>query len=53
MPDRDPTSVPNASPEKHKPYSTPCLLEYGEVRELTAGGTGNALEASQGQNRRP
>jgi hypothetical protein len=46
MPDRDPTSMPNALPEKHKPYSTPRLLEYGEVRELTAGGTGSAVETS-------
>lgn len=32
-----------------KPYDSPHLLVYGEVRELTAGGTGNAVEPSSGQ----
>lgn len=29
-----------------RPYGAPCLVVYGEVRELTAGGTGNASESA-------
>jgi hypothetical protein len=30
-------------------YLTPRLVEYGAVRELTAGGSGKASESQQGQ----
>lgn len=35
------------SPDRRS-YRTPRLLVYGEVRELTAGGTGNAIESAGG-----
>ncbi|HSO21616.1 MAG TPA: lasso RiPP family leader peptide-containing protein [Chondromyces sp.] len=39
-----------------RPYGAPRLVVYGEVRELTAGGTGNASENAPGPDpskRRP
>lgn len=34
-------------------YQTPRLSVYGTVRELTNGGSGNALETSSGLSKRP
>ena len=35
------------------PYAPPKLKEFGSVGTLTQGGTGNAMEGSQGQRPRP
>lgn len=35
-----------------KPYSTPRLIFFGDVRQLTAGGTGNAAEGAPGAPRK-
>jgi len=34
-------------------YHSPRLVIYGPMRDLTAGGTGNAQEGSSGQRVRP
>jgi hypothetical protein len=36
-----------------KPYAPPKLTHYGDLKELTTGGTGNASEGSMGQRPRP
>jgi hypothetical protein len=41
----------NRAPER-RPYRAPSLVVYGEVRELTAGGTGNAAEGAPGPDPR-
>jgi asparagine synthase (glutamine-hydrolysing) len=38
---------------KKKPYQAPKLTEYGALKDLTAGGSGNANESSTGQRPRP
>jgi hypothetical protein len=35
-----------------KPYSTPRLIFFGDVRQLTAGGSGNAAEGAPGAPRK-
>jgi len=40
-----------ASPKK--PYRAPSLRRYGQLKDLTTGGTGNANESSSGQKPRP
>lgn len=42
---------PSRPPER-RPYRAPSLVVYGEVRELTAGGTGNAAEGAPGPDPR-
>ncbi len=39
--------------ETKKPYRAPKLTEYGELKDLTAGGSGSANEGSSGQRPRP
>ena len=34
-------------------YATPALIDYGSVNTLTAGGSGHALENSNGDFKRP
>jgi hypothetical protein len=46
----DTAPVPPGTPRR--PYFSPRLLVYGAVRELTAGGTGHAVETSQSQRYR-
>lgn len=36
-----------------KPYTSPSVVVYGALKDLTTGGTGNASESSQGQRPRP
>ena len=36
-----------------KPYRAPSLRRYGQLKDLTTGGTGNALESSSGSKPRP
>ncbi len=36
-----------------RPYAAPALVDYGAVRDLTAGGSGHAQESSSGNLRRP
>jgi hypothetical protein len=36
-----------------KPYTQPTLIRYGQLKDLTAGGSGQANEGSQGKNPRP
>lgn len=36
-----------------KVYTAPQIEAYGRLRDLTAGGSGNANEGSQGQRPRP
>ncbi len=36
-----------------KVYTTPRIESYGRLRDLKAGGSGNANEDSQGQRPRP
>ncbi len=49
------TEQPTAKAQKTRtrPYHPPRLVMYGVVRELTAGGSGNAQESSSGNKRRP
>jgi hypothetical protein len=35
------------------PYQTPTLTQYGQLKELTTGGSGNAQESSSGKKPRP
>lgn len=49
MPSRADT---NAATDR-KPYKKPILTGYGQLKDLTAGGSGNASEGSQGQRPRP
>ena len=34
-------------------YGSPRVTNYGTLKDLTTGGSGNAAEASQGQKPRP
>ena len=34
---------------ERRAYQTPRLMTYGAVRELTAGGSANAVEGNKGQ----
>ena len=34
-------------------YTKPTLKMYGEVQNLTTGGSGNSVESSNGQTKRP
>ena len=34
-------------------YDKPILAKYGQLKDLTTGGTGNANEASSGKKPRP
>lgn len=45
------TEEPTAKAQKSRahPYHPPRLVMYGAVRELTAGGSGNANEGEKGQ----
>jgi hypothetical protein len=36
-----------------KPYTQPTLTRYGQLKDLTTGGSGNAQETSNGQKPRP
>jgi hypothetical protein len=36
-----------------KPYEPPKLTHYGDLKDLTTGGSGNANEGSMGQRPRP
>jgi hypothetical protein len=36
-----------------KPYTQPTLTQYGRLKDLTTGGSGNANEGSSGKNPRP
>ena len=33
-----------------RPYKVPVLIEYGDVRQLTQGGTAGALEVANNNN---
>ena len=39
--------------EPKKTYGSPRVTGYGALKDLTAGGSGNATEASQGMKPRP
>ena len=41
------------APAQRQSYQKPQLLSYGNVSDLTAGGSGNANEGSGGQRPRP
>ncbi len=45
-----PPEIPN--PPKKK-YKQPKLTVYGSIGELTTGGSGHAMEGSQGKDPRP
>ena len=34
---------------KKKPYKAPTLTKYGQLKDLTTGGSNNAQESSKGQ----
>jgi len=36
-----------------KPYESPRLTVYGSIGDLTTGGSGHAMEHSQGRTKRP
>ena len=36
-----------------KPYESPQLTVYGSIGDLTTGGSGHAMESSQGRTKRP
>ena len=36
-----------------KPYESPRLTIYGSIGDLTTGGSGHAMESSQGNTKRP
>lgn len=36
-----------------KVYKAPSLTEYGQLKDLTTGGSGNANEGSSGKRPRP
>lgn len=36
-----------------KPYQRPILTKYGQLRDLTTGGSGKAKEGSGGKKPRP
>jgi len=38
---------------ERKPYKKPTLTTYGQLKDLTAGGSGNANEGSSGKKPRP
>jgi len=38
---------------ERKPYKKPALTTYGQLKDLTAGGTGTANEGSSAKNPRP
>ena len=40
------------SPPK-KSYQNPTLTRYGQLKDLTTGGSGSAKEGSSGKNPRP
>lgn len=44
---------PRSVKRTQRPYRTPRLRKYGQVSELTAGGSGSANENSSGQLKRP
>jgi hypothetical protein len=47
------TSRPEENARKTKPYKKPVLTEYGKLKDLTTGGSGNANESSSGMKPRP
>jgi hypothetical protein len=38
---------------KKKAYKTPRLMKYGQLKDLTTGGSGTAQESSHGQKPKP
>jgi hypothetical protein len=36
-----------------KPYNQPALTNYGQLKDLTTGGSGSAQEPSSGKKPRP
>ena len=38
---------------RRKAYTRPTLTTYGELKDLTTGGSGNASEGSSGKKPRP
>jgi hypothetical protein len=43
----------NEQESRKKEYRSPELKEYGALKDLTTGGSGNASEGSMGQKPRP
>ena len=41
-----------SKPER-KAYQKPALTQYGQLKDLTTGGSGSAKEGSSGKNPRP
>ena len=41
-------AVVEPSPQERRQYSTPQLTSFGDVRELTAGGSGSKQEKDDG-----
>ncbi|MDR7135846.1 hypothetical protein J2X06_003064 [Lysobacter niastensis] len=56
MQDRDTDAISSTRPVTaetvRRPYATPALVDYGSVNTLTAGGSGHALENSNGDFKR-
>ena len=47
------SSKGNDSSSPRKVYEAPSLVEYGKLKDLTTGGSGNANEGSSGKKPRP
>jgi hypothetical protein len=43
----------NESISRKKAYQKPTLTRYGQLKDLTTGGSGNAQESSSGKKPRP
>lgn len=48
-----PPSNSNETIPRKEPYLKPTLEPYGQLRDLTTGGSGNAKESSSGKKPRP
>jgi len=47
------SSSRNQIAPQQKVYKKPILTKYGQLKDLTTGGSGNAQESSQGQKPKP
>ena len=45
-------SEPKTAHEGRRPYQTPVLVDYGDVRKLTRGGTTGVAEAKNNNSNR-
>jgi|WetSurMetagenome_2_1015567.scaffolds.fasta_scaffold447814_2 hypothetical protein len=53
MEDRTKTKGQDEVPVEKKVYTTPTLTEYGNIAELTGGGSGNGNEPHNGSKPSP